>query len=198
MLFFKRKKTKTIGVELNHVVRNINANIMKYYQKDFHPESDIDDIDTVHENVLQNYVDFSDKDLEKFLYEDYSYEVFGCSDTVKKNLSAKVNLWQSYLEENNIRLVFFSRKEIALTIQSTFFFLSKMGFRIRKVLFPKSFDEVYKECDTIITSDAELLRNAPRRKKKILILANGAEETDKKGIKCYNSLEELINENMKK
>ena len=35
----------TIAIELNHVVRNVNKQILKYYQKDINPELDIDNIE---------------------------------------------------------------------------------------------------------------------------------------------------------
>ena len=38
----------TIGVELNHVVRNINKQILKYYAKEFDPSMDWEELD---ENV---------------------------------------------------------------------------------------------------------------------------------------------------
>jgi len=34
-----------IGIELNHVVRNINKQILKYYKKDIDPSLDLEDID---------------------------------------------------------------------------------------------------------------------------------------------------------
>ena len=34
-----------IGIELNDVVRNVNKQILKYYQKDIDPTLDLDDID---------------------------------------------------------------------------------------------------------------------------------------------------------
>ena len=35
----------TIGVELNHVVRNINKQILKYYAKEFDPSMDWEEMD---------------------------------------------------------------------------------------------------------------------------------------------------------
>ena len=34
-----------IGIELNNVIRNVDKQILKYYQKDIKPELDIEDID---------------------------------------------------------------------------------------------------------------------------------------------------------
>ena len=42
----------TIGIELNHVVRNINRQMLKYYSKDIDPSLDIEEIDDK-EDVLE-------------------------------------------------------------------------------------------------------------------------------------------------
>ena len=34
-----------VGIELNDVVRNLNKQILKYYQKDIDPSLDLDEID---------------------------------------------------------------------------------------------------------------------------------------------------------
>ena len=104
----------TIGIELNHVVRDINKQIVKYYAK------------------------FESKHARNnFLYIDYPYEIFGCASTVEKNLSTKITSWLSdieNIEDEDIRIAFYSLDEEALTIQSTYFFLSKIGTRVRKSL----------------------------------------------------------------
>ena len=34
-----------IGIELNHVIRNINKQIVKYYQQDYDESIDLDEVD---------------------------------------------------------------------------------------------------------------------------------------------------------
>lgn len=167
------KKMVTIGVELNHVVRNINKQIVKYYSKEFDPSADIDEIDT-EQNVFDTYAKFDSKNEKyNFLYIDYPYEIFGCANTTEKGLSPKITNWLrdiSDIEDKDIRIVFYSMDEDALTIQSTYFFLSKIGTRVRKVFFPKDINEVWEECDVVITSRNEFLeKDIPSEKKVVLI-----------------------------
>ena len=60
----------TIGIELNHVVRNINKQILKYYQKEFDPSLDIDELDDK-KDVLEAYTKFKSKnEKNNFIYID--------------------------------------------------------------------------------------------------------------------------------
>ena len=50
----------TIGVELNHVVRNINRQILKYYAKEFDPSMDWEELDDK-VDVIEKYTNFKSK-----------------------------------------------------------------------------------------------------------------------------------------
>lgn len=190
---------KTIGIELNHVVRDINKQIVKYYAKAFDPSTDIDEINT-NEDVFSTYAKFDSKiDKYNFTYIDYPYEIFGCASTVEKGLSTKITNWLrdiSDIEDEDIRLIFYSLDEDALTIQSTYFFLSKIGTRVRKMIFPKSIDEVYNECDVIITARREFLENeVPSEKKVVLINKVFNEDVKENASLNYDKLSDIIEDN---
>lgn len=190
---------KVIAIELNHVIRNINKQLLKYYSRDINQELDIDDIDEKTENVIDKYIKFQSKqEFGRFIYEDYPYELFGCANAMEKNLPTKITYWMSEMtniEEEDIAVILFSLGEDALTIQSSYFFLSKIGTRVRKVLFPLTEQEVFNEADVIVTSNVELLSNAPSEKTKVLICTNGTKEEDsKEGFKVYKSLIDLIDD----
>lgn len=189
---------KTIGIELNHVVRNVNKQIVKYYSKEFDPSADIDEINT-EENVLETYAKFEGRnDKYNFLYIDYPYEIFGCANTMEKGLSPKITNWLrdiSDIEDEDIRIVFYSMDEDALTIQSTYFFLSKIGTRVRKVFFPKNVEEVWAECDAIITARKEFLEgDVPSGKKVVLINKPFNEEVKEKAHLTYDKLGDVIDD----
>jgi len=188
----------TIGIELNHVIRNINRQIVKYYSKEYDPSTDIDEIDDK-EDVLETYAKFkSTYDKNNFLFIDYPYEIFGCANTMEKKLSTKITNWLteiSNIEDKDIRIIFYSLNEEALTIQSTFFFLSKIGTRVRKVIFPKSIDEVWDECDAIITARNEFFeKGIPDGKKVVLINRPFNKEFKDKAILNYDNLSDLIDD----
>lgn len=188
----------TIGIELNHVIRNINKQIIKYYSKEFDPSCDIDEIDE-NQDVFKTYAKFENKhDKLKFLFIDFPFEIFGCAKTPTKKLDVKITTWLndiSNIEDEDIRIVFYSLNEEALTIQSTFFFLSKIGTRVRKVFFPKSIEEVWDECDVVITARDEFFeKEIPNGKKVILIERPFNDNLKDKAFLSYKNLEDIINE----
>ena len=196
----------TIGIELNHVVRNVNKQILKYYQKEFDPSLDIDELDDK-VDVIDKYCKFKSKQEKyNFIYIDYPYEIFGCAGTVEKKLAVKITNWLAditNIEEEDIRIIFYSLNEDALTIQSTFFFLSKIGTRVRKVIFPKTVKEVWEECDFVITANNQMFEESemlpdeeiPSAKKIILINREYNTENKDKAFLNYNNLSDVIDDN---
>ena len=186
----------TIGVELNHVVRNINKQIIKYYAKEYALDVDPDDIDD-REDVLKTFAKFDSKyERNNFLFIDYPYEIFGCANTMEKKLAVKITNWLtdiSNIEDEDIRIIFYSMNEEAITIQSTFFFLSKIGTRVRKVIFPKSIEEVWEECDVVITARDEFFeKEIPEGKKVVLINRPFNKDCKDKAFLNYDNLSEII------
>lgn len=189
----------TIGIEINHVIRNINKQIIKYYAKERNLDDDIEEIDDK-QDVFNTYAKFnSSYDKSTFIYIDYAYEIFGCANAIEKKLPIKITSWLtdiSNIEDEDIRIVFYSLHEEALTIQSTFFFLSKIGTRVRKVFFPKNVEEVWNECDIIVTANNEFFeKEIPDGKKIILINRPFNEEHKNESFLNYDGLSNLIDDN---
>lgn len=186
----------TIAIELNHVIRNVNKQLLKYYSRDYHPELDIDEIEDLKENILDKYIKFdSKKDLNEFLYVDYPYEIFGCAKTCDKNLGRDMNNWieqMSNIEDEDVDVIYYSLNEEALTIQSSYFFLSKIGTRVRQVVFPKNIDELRPLCDVVISANPKSLEWAKNHNKKtVQIIANGQEKNEDNDY-VYDSMTDLI------
>jgi hypothetical protein len=189
----------TIGVELNHVVRNINRQILKYYAKEFDPSMDWEELDDK-VDVIEKYTNFKSKfEKNNFIYIDYPYEIFGCANTMEKKLAVRITNWLSditNIEDEDIRIIFYSLDEDALTIQSTYFFLSKIGARVRKVIFPKTIDELWEECDAVITARNEFFeRETPEGKKVILINRDFNKEHKDEAFLNYDNLSDVIDDN---
>lgn len=189
----------TIGVELNHVVRNINRQIIKYYAKEYDPSIDWEEVDDK-VDVFKKYCKFNSKfEKNNFIYVDYPYEIFGCANTAEKKLAVKITNWLtniSNIEDKDIRVIFYSLDEEALTIQSTYFFLSKIGTRIRKMIFPTSIDEVWDECDVVITARNEFFeKGIPENKKVVLINREFNSNHKNEAFLNYDNLSELIEDN---
>ena len=189
----------TIAIELNHVIRNVNKQLLKYYQRDYHPELETDKIDEKRENVLEKYIKFDSKrERNEFIYIDYPYEIFGCAKAMDKNLPRDVTAWMEEMtnrEDEEFRVIYYSLGEEALTIQSSYFFLSKLGTRVREVIFPKTIDELKDKCDVIISSDEKSLTWAKENDKlPVTILSNGNNEADVNDNFAYATMEDVIND----
>jgi hypothetical protein len=189
----------TIGVELNHVVRNINRQLLKYYSKEFDPSMDWEELDD-NVDVFEKYLKFDSKyQKNNFIYIDYPYEIFGCATTAERKLSTKITNWLSditNIEDEDIRIIFYSLDEDALTIQSSYFFLSKIGARVRKVIFPRSIDEVWEECDVVITARNEFFEvEKPNDKKIVLINREFNSKHKDDAFLNYDNLSDIISDN---
>lgn len=184
-----------IGIELNHVIRNINKQIVKYYQQDYDESIDLDEVD-YKDDVLKEICHFS-SDMEKieFLYEQYPLEVYGHANQMDRNLSRDLNAWLKNLtnqEEYDVDVFFYSLKEYDITIQSSYFFLSKIGSRVRKVIFPKSIDELKEYGDVFITSNNDVLKKI--KKPTVLIRMNFNEPSGEETQIVYDDFREFLND----
>ena len=185
-----------IGIELNNVIRNVNKQILKYYQKDIKPELDIDDIDEK-DNPFKYCAFNSPTEKSEFIYIDYPYEIFGCAKTMSKELPTLMNNWLSELtnyEEDDVEISFFSLNEESLTIQSSYFFLSKIGTRVRKIVFPREVSDLWDNYDVIITANPEVLNYFDKfgdGYTYIIRIANKVNEGCKSD-KIYGSLDDVI------
>lgn len=161
-----------IGIEINHIIRDVNSQMLKYYVKDIDKTFD-------EKKVEKNVVSFIDslgfktkKAKENFLYVDYPYEIFGCANTIHRNTSPMLNKWLIELDNEGLggdEVCLFSLRENALTIQSSYYFLSKIGCRVRNIFFPKDGKDMWEKCDVIITTNERIVKNKPSDKKVILI-----------------------------
>lgn len=187
-----------IGIELNHVIRNVNKQILKYYQKDVDPSIDLDEIDE--KDDVFKYAKFDTlTDRNEFIYIDYPYEIFGAAKSMSKDLPMLLNNWLSDLtnyEEDDVEISFFSLNEEALTIQSSYFFLSKIGTRVRKIIFPKSIDKILNEYDVVIAGSKETLDYfAENENNSYIIGISNNVNKDCKVDKKYDSLDDAIKDN---
>ena len=185
-----------IGIELNHVIRNINKQILKYYQKDIDPSLDLDEVDE--KDDVFTYAKFnSNRDKNEFIYIDYPYEIFGCAKTMTKELPVEINNWLNDLtnyEDDTVEIYFYSLKEESLTIQSSFFFLSKIGTRVRKIIFPRDLNDLTKDTEVIVTANEEVVNFLSDKDNiyKILINNNTNSNCKEKVNANYVSLSEMI------
>jgi len=188
----------TIAIELNHVVRNINKQLIKYYAKEYDPSLDIDMMDDK-VDVFEHYLKFDSKNEKyRFVYIDYPYEIFGCAKTMEKNLAVRITNWltdMTNIEDEQYNIIFYSLDEDNLTIQSTYFFLSKIGCRVRTMMFPKSYKEIWDVADVVVTARNEFFDNEkPEGKKLVIINRDFNEDNKERADLSYDSMTELCDD----
>lgn len=184
-----------IGIELNYVIRDINTQILKYYKKDINKEFDDKNVNKNISNFIDRLKFDSKKAKSDFMYIDYPYEIFGCAKTMGRNLSVLLNNFIASfadIDDEDYELAMFSLKEKGLSIQSSYYFLSKIGSRVREVHFPKKAEEMWDVCDVIITTNKHIVKSKPEGKKVILIRMDDNSVLEENCDYVYNSLSEAL------
>lgn len=184
-----------IGIELNNIVRDINKQVIKYYKKDINQSFDDKKVNYNVTNIIDSIDLKSKKAKFEYMYVDYPYEIFGCAPTMHRNLAVTINNWLVSFENNenekhDVKL--FSLIEEGLSIQSTYYFLSKIGCRVREMFFPKDGIEMWDKCDVIITLNKRIIENKPEGKVVVLINKDDNKDLQDKADLKYDSLMELI------
>lgn len=191
---------KRVGIELNNVLRNFNYQVLKYFKKDYDPSLDLDSVDDKGK-VIGKLIQFPTKQAEfQFVYEDYPYELFGCAKTMEKNLARDLNklLYDiTNIEDEQYEIKLFGLDEAGLSLQSTYFFASRYGLRVREMFFPESKHEVFDKCDVVVCADERLLvsDDIPEGKKVVVInrpFNKDIEVTEEKLAGRYDTLTDFI------
>lgn len=163
-----------IGIDLNDVIRAYTAQFASYYKRNIDRSFDIDDVD-VWTNDLKEVFPFKSKqDYLEFIYNDFAYEIYGCSQTTHKNLSSRFADWCKEIEDldDTPEICIVSTKEYDKTIGSTHFFLSKIATKVRETHLLLNEDNVWDKCDILITANPTLLAIKPENKISVKIDAS--------------------------
>jgi len=183
-----------IAIDLNDVIRDYTENFIRQYLTYYNHEYDTDELD-VWTNDMESVLPFkSTTAYNHFVYEDYSYELFGKCDVCSKKLIVELKTWLNKLKdidrEDPIELMLVSTKEGGASLNYTYFFISKLGFDIREVFLPANSLDIWNKCDVLITANP-LLLNA-KSEGKISIKIEAPYNGNFKGDFCFKNLSEFI------
>lgn len=182
---------------LDDVIRAKSMQFGKMYQKYIDPNIDLSSLDFSSGNLQEIFGFKNKKSFEKFLYEDYPFEVFAEATTCEKQLDKKLNLWLLNLEndevadELDIKVALSNTNEFNASIGYSYFFVSKIATRIREVFFPSDYLEIWKKTDILVTADPKLL-NTPKLQRGISVKIETEYNKDCECDLSYNSLMELL------
>lgn len=160
-----------IGISIDEVLRDTIGQFLYTYEKYFATETGLN-IEDITSKDLTQFVNFKSVDeMNKFLYDEASLEIFGHADQKHDNLMTKFNMFLMDIkdeEEHEIEIV---SREIHRSIPSTLFFLSKLSCRIENIRFVQNYQDYWKGIDVLITADPLALEAKPSNKLSIKINA---------------------------
>lgn len=184
----------TIGITLDDVVRDFLGKFKSIYKKEFEVDP-IEPIDTL--NLIKYFPFKNEEELNNFLYEEFSLELFGHPNEKYKNAIIDLNnLYNQHKENYNFIII---SKEFGNSIPATLFFLSKTSCKLREYKFIMSDKDAWNYCDTIITANPDILSNKPNSGITIKIITeyNKNIESDYEVEKLKNVLDDNILSNIK-
>lgn len=189
-----------IGITLDDVIRAKTDKFFEIYKKYVNEDFDYDSLSLTTNNLYELTKFSGKKEYNKFLYEDYTFEIFGEADMVEPLLDKKLNLWHISLNDNEnideeMELILTNPMEYNASIGYSYFFLSRMATRIREVYFPLDSDTTWDKCDILITADPKLLRSIPNNKVAIKINKPYNKEINGENILSFDSLADFISDN---
>lgn len=188
-----------IGITLDDVLRAKTKQFGKIYKKYVDENIDLDSLD-ISTNDMSKVFNFkTKKEFNKFLYEDYPFEIFGEAETTEKSVDKKLNLWHLSLNDDEdihteIELMLCNPMEFNASIGFTYFFLSKIATRVREVYLPKDSMDIWNKCDILITADPKLLNGVPNDKHAIKINTPYNSGIVGENIYSFNSLNEFLDD----
>lgn len=165
-----------IAIDLNDVLRAYTRNFAKVFKREYDHTFDPDTIE-ITTNNLEKVFPFENKtEYNRFVYQDYPFELFGKCESVSKEIPASLTTWLNRIKdidtEEPIDVIIVSPMEYGLSIQSSYFYLSKLGCKVREVYFPVDSLTIWDKCDILITANPKLLENKPEGKIAIKITAD--------------------------
>ena len=164
----------TIAIDLNDVIRDFSPNFLKYYIEGYNHEFDLSDFEFWSNDMRHVFPFTSDESYYNFVYNDYAFELFGKCNTCSRKTTQELNDWtEKTIAEmdcgEEINLIIVSSKEYGLSIGNTYYFLSKLGTKIREVFFPEDSSRIWDKCDILITANPDLINLKPDGKVTIKI-----------------------------
>ena len=192
-----------IAIDLNDVVRDYSNNFVRYYIEGYDRNFDLNNFEFWTNDLSVLFPFKSKKSYNNFVYNEYAFELFGKCSTTSRGLETELNTWtEQTLKDLDIdeiiEPIFVSPMEYGLSIGNTYFFLSKLGTKIREVYFPIDSSIIWDKCDVLITANPDLLKTKPDNK--ITIKIKTEYNNDCESNYSFNSLSEFLrnNENTEK
>ena len=161
-----------IAITLDDVIRAKTRQFGIIYNKYIDHELDLSTVDISNGDLSQSFKFKNKRDFNKFLYEDYVFDIFGKAPSMDNNMSYIIDKWLfnategefEGIENEEMEILLTNPMEFNLSIGNTLFFLSKIAPRIRNYFFPLNSLTIWDRCDILVTADKKLIQNKPNDK----------------------------------
>lgn len=173
-----------IAIDLNDVIRDFSNNFLKYYCEGYDHSFNPDEVDFWTNDMQAVFPFQNDRSYNAFVYDNYAFELFGKCDTCGRKLPTELSMWMEEIKnietDEPIEVMIVSPGEYGASVGYSYFFISKLGPKIREVYFPVAALSIWDKCDVLITANPLLIDNKPEGKKcvKIKMEYNDGIETD--------------------
>ena len=186
----------TIAIDLNDVIRDFSNNFVRYYIEGYDRNFDLEGFEFWTNDLSVLFPFKSKASYNNFVYNDYAFELYAKCPVCSRGLETALNDWTEKTlkdldvnEEINVILV--STMEYGLSIGNTYFFVSKLGTKIRETYFPIDSLTIWDKCDVLITANPNLLEVKPEGKLSIKI--NTEYNKEAKSDYTFHSLNDFLN-----
>jgi hypothetical protein len=189
------KKKKVLAISIDGVTRDLYNQFDTWYRKAFIVNDSIVEMDDnyryleskssnedelalqkiIDEKInlpldtfdLLNHYQFENREeLEKFMYINYSFQIFASANSFPKSMDS-INFLQIFGDTTGLFDVVLFAKCKETSISSTYHFLAKNACKIRNVKFIEEYEDIWKDSDVVITDCPEVLETKPKNKKSI-------------------------------
>ena len=163
-----------ICITLDDVIRAKTKQFGKMMVKSFKISSEsLSNMEITTNDLCEAFGFESRGEYNKFLYEDYPFEIFAEAPVMERMLDKNLNLWMlGILNEDGwegTEFILANPYEFNTSIGFTCFFLSQIATRVREFYFPADSSKIWDRCDVLITADPKLLSEKPEGKTSIRI-----------------------------
>ena len=169
-----------VGITINNILRDHISKLKDLYEFEFEKEAiepinpfnlsasfpDIDGSVESPEFKTDEEVEFTENkkdesfNLERFMYDDACFEVFGRTDETIPGIIKEIS---DFSNKNKINIILLNN-ESQRSKSATLFFLSKNYYNLEEIVFPKKWKDFWNHCDVLVTDNPKLLKTKPKDK----------------------------------
>jgi hypothetical protein len=169
-----------VGITINNILRDHISKLKDLYEFEFEKEAiepinpfnlsasfpDIEGAVESPEFKTDEEIEFTENkkdesfNLERFMYDDACFEVFGRTDESQPGIIKEISDFSNKSKINILLLNNESQRSKAATL----FFLSKNYYNLEQIVFPKKWKDFWSHCDVLVTDNPKILKAKPKGK----------------------------------